>query len=44
MYLGDYQKAINDFNQSSGVMHVNKQLIPRQHGEDTSNEAPDAEN
>ena len=44
MYLGDYQKAINDFNQSSGVMHINKQLIPRQHGEDTSNEAPDAEN
>jgi hypothetical protein len=30
MYLGDFQKAYNDFGASSGVMHANKQLFPRQ--------------
>ena len=29
IYLGDYNKALNDFGKSSGIMHANKVLYPR---------------
>ena len=44
MYLSDYNKALNDFGKSSGIMHANKVLYPRGNKYDEeSGEANDAE-